>query len=80
MTVPNQYITVIRKRRVDRGGLIPSFLTGLIAAARIEPSRVSGVANEYWEGEGFPGYVAVAIGNFSDPNFPAPTREGSGAP
>jgi hypothetical protein len=27
----------------------------------------------YWEGEGFPGYVAVAIGNFTDPNFPAPT-------
>jgi hypothetical protein len=22
---------------------------------------------------GFPGYVAVAIGNFADPNFPAPT-------
>jgi hypothetical protein len=27
----------------------------------------------YWEGEGFPGYVAVAIGNFADPNFPPPT-------
>src|SRR5262249_7842678 len=27
----------------------------------------------YWEGEGFPGLVAVAIGNFADPNFPAPT-------
>ena len=27
----------------------------------------------YWEGEGFPGYVAVAIGNFADPNFPAPS-------
>jgi hypothetical protein len=27
----------------------------------------------YWEGEGFPGYVAVAIGNFADSNFPAPT-------
>jgi hypothetical protein len=26
-----------------------------------------------WEGEGFPGYVAVAIGNFADPKFPAPT-------
>jgi hypothetical protein len=25
------------------------------------------------EGEGFPGYVAVAIGNFADPSFPAPT-------
>jgi hypothetical protein len=27
----------------------------------------------YWEGEGLPGYVAIAIGNFADPNFPAPT-------
>src|SRR6516162_5820086 len=27
----------------------------------------------YWEGEGFPGYVAVAIGSFAEPNFPAPT-------
>ena len=31
----------------------------------------------YGESEGFPGYVpgyvAVAIGNFADPNFPAPT-------
>jgi hypothetical protein len=27
----------------------------------------------YWESEGFPGYVAVAIGNFADPDFPAPT-------
>jgi len=27
----------------------------------------------YWEAEGFPGYVAVAIGSFADPNFPAPT-------
>jgi hypothetical protein len=26
----------------------------------------------YWESEGFPGYVAVAIGNFAEPNFPAP--------
>jgi Glutathione-dependent formaldehyde-activating enzyme len=23
----------------------------------------------FWEGEGFPGYVAVAIGSFADPNF-----------
>jgi hypothetical protein len=30
-------------------------------------------ATVYWEGEGFPGYVAVAIGNFADPKFPAPT-------
>ncbi|HLH96324.1 MAG TPA: GFA family protein [Xanthobacteraceae bacterium] len=27
----------------------------------------------YWENEGFPGLVAVAIGNFADPSFPAPT-------
>jgi hypothetical protein len=27
----------------------------------------------YWESEGFPGYVIVAIGNFADPDFPAPT-------
>ena len=26
----------------------------------------------YWENEGFPGIVAVAIGNFADPNVPAP--------
>ena len=27
----------------------------------------------YWEGEGFPGHVAIAIGNFADPAFPPPT-------
>ena len=27
----------------------------------------------YWEGEGFPAYLAVAIGNFADPNFPPPS-------
>jgi len=27
----------------------------------------------YWEGQGFPGYVAVAIGTFADPNYPEPT-------
>jgi hypothetical protein len=26
-----------------------------------------------WENEGFPGHVMVAIGNFADPTFPAPT-------
>jgi len=26
----------------------------------------------YWEGQGFPGYVAVAIGSFADPDFPPP--------
>jgi hypothetical protein len=28
----------------------------------------------YFENEAFPGIVGVAIGNFADPNFPAPTR------
>ena len=27
----------------------------------------------YWENEGLPGYILVAVGNFADPNFPAPT-------
>ena len=27
----------------------------------------------FWENDGFPGQVMVAIGNFADPNFPAPT-------
>jgi len=27
----------------------------------------------YWENDGFPEYVSVAIGNLADPNFPAPT-------
>ena len=27
----------------------------------------------YWESEGFAGFVAVAIGSFADPDFPAPT-------
>ena len=27
----------------------------------------------YWEGTSFPGLIAVAIGTFADPNFPAPT-------
>jgi hypothetical protein len=27
----------------------------------------------YWEGQGFPGYVAVAIGAFADQHFPPPT-------
>jgi hypothetical protein len=27
----------------------------------------------YWTGEGFPGFVAVAIGTFADPTFPPPT-------
>jgi hypothetical protein len=26
----------------------------------------------YWEGASFPGLVAVAIGSFADPTFPAP--------
>ena len=27
----------------------------------------------FWENEGFPGHVTVAIGNFAEPTFPAPT-------
>jgi len=27
----------------------------------------------YWTSESFPGVVVVAIGNFADPDFPAPT-------
>ena len=27
----------------------------------------------YWENEGLPGYILVAVGNFADPNVPAPT-------
>jgi hypothetical protein len=27
----------------------------------------------YWESESFPEYIVVAIGNFADPTFPAPT-------
>jgi len=29
----------------------------------------------YWEGTGFPELIAVSIGAFADPNFPAPTIE-----
>ena len=28
----------------------------------------------YWELEGFPGLIAVAVGSFADPAFPAPER------
>jgi hypothetical protein len=27
----------------------------------------------YFENEAFPGIIGIAIGNFADPNFPAPT-------
>jgi hypothetical protein len=27
----------------------------------------------FWENDGFPGHVSIAIGNFADPTFPAPT-------
>jgi hypothetical protein len=30
----------------------------------------------YWEAEGFPGMIAVAVGAFADPDFPAPTLSG----
>jgi hypothetical protein len=32
----------------------------------------------YWENEGLPGHVIIAIGTFGDPNFPAPTHRGVG--
>jgi len=28
----------------------------------------------YWEAEGFPGLIAVAVGAFADPGFPAPAH------
>ena len=30
----------------------------------------------YWEAEAFPGHIAVAVGSFADPAFPAPTHSG----
>ena len=30
----------------------------------------------YWEAEGFPGKIAVAVGSFADPAFPAPKHSG----
>ncbi len=30
----------------------------------------------YWEAEGFPGLLAVAVGSFADPDFPAPEHSG----
>ena len=30
----------------------------------------------YWQGQGFPGYVVVAIATFADPKFPAPSISG----
>ena len=30
----------------------------------------------YWEAEAFPGHIAVAVGSFADPAFPAPTYSG----
>lgn len=33
----------------------------------------------YWEAEAFPGHIAVAVGSFADPAFPAPAYSGWGA-
>jgi len=44
--------------------------SGNVVTLRFCPTCGSTV---YWESESFPGYVIVAIGNFADPNFPAPT-------
>jgi hypothetical protein len=30
----------------------------------------------YWEAEAFPGHIAVAVGSFADPAFPAPMYSG----
>jgi hypothetical protein len=30
----------------------------------------------YWQAEAFPGHIAVAVGSFADPAFPAPTLSG----
>lgn len=30
----------------------------------------------YWEAEAFPGMIAVAVGSFADPAFPAPKHSG----
>ena len=30
----------------------------------------------YWEAEAFPGHIAVAVGAFADPTFPAPAYSG----
>ena len=45
--------------------------SGSVVTFRFCPTCGSTV---YWEGEGFPGSVAVAIGAFADPDFPAPKR------
>ena len=44
--------------------------SGNVATFRFCPTCGSTVC---WESDSFPGYVIVAIGNFADPNFPAPT-------
>jgi hypothetical protein len=44
--------------------------SGSVVSFRFCPTCGSTV---YWESESFPGYVVVAIGNFADLNFPAPT-------
>jgi hypothetical protein len=36
------------------------------------PTEYAVTVPVFWENEGFPGHVTVAIGNFADPNFPAP--------
>jgi hypothetical protein len=49
-------------RRADSGGLV---------TFRFCPVCGSTV---YWEAESFPGLIAVAIGAFADPGFPAPNH------
>jgi hypothetical protein len=47
--------------------------TGRSVAFRFCPTCGSTV---YWEAEGFPGQIAVAVGAFADPTFPAPKLSG----
>jgi hypothetical protein len=44
--------------------------SGSVVTFRFCPTCGSTV---YWESESFPEYVVVAIGNFADPDFPAPS-------
>lgn len=52
---------------------IPEVRSGIGVGLGPTQLGVKGPQYVQWEGEGFPGHVAVAIGSFADPNFPAPT-------
>jgi hypothetical protein len=38
-----------------------------------QPPQVVCGSTVYWQGQGFPGMIGVAIGAFADPTFPPPT-------